>query len=130
MSFPISNEAKKQHNEGHHAQNIMLNNTNKPQNVDPIDGMQVPKDQTVSLEKQERDIYNSELQKLQKENQNSRAKLACTQNNIVTETNHMCDESVNGEENNLVDKFKDQISITCSQINQDKQEMTNIASGL
>ena len=41
----------------------MLHNTNKPQNVDPIDGMQVPKNQTVSLEKQEQDIYNNGLQK-------------------------------------------------------------------
>ena len=86
VSFPMSKEASKPHDEGHHAQNIMLHNKNKPQNVDPINGMQVPKGQTVSLEKQEKETYSNGLQK---ENQNSRARLACTQNNIVTKTNHM-----------------------------------------
>ena len=70
------------------------------------------------------------MQKMQTENQKSRARLARTRNNIVTKTNHMRDKSVNGEENDLVDKFKDQISITYSQSNQDKQEMPNITSGL
>ena len=67
---------------------------------------------------------------LQKENKNSRAKLACTQDNIVIKNNHIYDKSVNGEVYNLVGKLKDQNSITSSQNNQNEQNMTNTASGL
>ena len=42
----------------------------------------------------------------------------------------MYDKSVNGKENNLVDKLKDQSSITSSQNNQNEKDMTNTLSGL
>ena len=43
VSLPMSKEASKPHDEGHHTQNIMLHNKNKPQKVDPTDEMHVPK---------------------------------------------------------------------------------------
>ena len=78
----MSKEANKQHNEGHHAQNIMLHNKNKPQNVDPIDGIEELKNQIVPLKKQE--IHDNELQRLQTANQNWRKRLARTQNDTFS----------------------------------------------
>ena len=79
--------------------------------MDLTDEMHVPKGQ------QEKETYPNGLQK---KNQNSQAGLACTQteNNVVTKTNHMRYESVNGENDSFADTSKDQNFITWSQNNQ------------